>query len=448
MPTNTGLLMDRKRVTNSTPACTCRLPRAGRVFARLLIFCKPATGRRASPYEQEIRLANANYFRLKHIIKKRKSSDRAARPATLIVLTPAFPENELATWWVPSQQLMVKALQENHPGTRINVLSLLYPHHEQSYLWHGIRVQAFDGLHKRRSRKLLLYHQVWLALQRQRRQYEVIGLFSCWNGECAFLAQYFGKLYGIPHISWICGQDAKPSNPWVRFIRPKAQQLAAMSTSLRELYQHSHGIRPGHLLPNAIDQRMFPADLPAVRDIDIMAAGSFEPLKQYDLYARLIGQLCRSLPHLKAIHCGIGREQAQVEAIIDALDLHQHLSLLGGKPQGEVLALMQRSKVFLHTSLYEGCSTVCLEALYAGAQVVSFCYPFDHPVPNWHVVADAAAMESKALALLLDDTVTHERVLCHNMNDSARALMQLFTTAQQELAALESFPPHPLPVAD
>lgn len=345
---------------------------------------------------------------------------------TLVVITPAFPENESATWWVPSQQLMVKALQENYPGIKIIVLALLYPCHQEVYQWHGIDVQAFDGTHHRKGKRLLLYKRIWTTLRSLRRHHQIIGLFSFWSGECAFIGQYFGKLHAIRHISWICGQDAKKENRWVRFIRPRDHQLAAMGATLRDLYQRSHGVRPLHLVPNAIDQRVFPTNLPAVRDIEVMAAGSFEPLKQYDLYARIVGWLQQSIPGIKAIHCGLGREQEKVKGVIEELHLEDHLSLLGGKPHAEVLALMQRSKVFLHTSRYEGCSTVCLEALYAGAHVISFCYPFDHPVAHWHVVPDAEAMQQKALELLTAATTTHERILYHSMNDSARSVMQLF----------------------
>lgn len=349
------------------------------------------------------------------------------KPETLVVVSPAFPEHESATWWVPSQQLMVKALQENFPGIKITVLSLLYPYHQSSYSWHGITIKAFDGTHHRKAKRLLLWKNVWASLQSIRRQYDIIGLFSFWNGECAFISQYFGRLYSIKHISWICGQDAKKENKWVRFIRPRSHQLAAMGTSLRDLYRHSHGIQPQYLIPNAIDQRLFPPTLPATRDIDIMAAGSFEPLKQYDLYAEIIDQLRPSFPALKAIHCGQGREMEKVTGIIHRLGLQDHLTLLGGKPHTEVLALMQHSKVFLHTSRYEGCSTVCLEALYAGAHVISFCYPFDHPVAHWHVVKNAAAMQAKAIEILGNPSTTYERVLYHSMDDSAKAIMELFT---------------------
>lgn len=352
------------------------------------------------------------------------------KPETLVVVTPAFPDQEAATWWVPSQQGMVKALQENFPGIRIVVLSLLYPQQQSAYTWHNIEVIPFNGMYYRKWKRPALWKKVWQSLQRLRRQYSLIGLFSFWNGECAFICQYFGRLYGIRHISWICGQDATKQNKWVRFIRPRGHQLAAMGAFLRDQYHRSHGIQPLHLVPNAINPQAFPATPPATRDIDLMAAGSFEPLKRYDLYATMVAAIRQSLPAIKAIHCGLGREKEKVESIIQATSLGNTLSLLGGRPHQEVLAWMQRSKVFLHTSRYEGCSTVCLEALYAGAHVISFCYPFDHPVHHWHVVADAEAMAAKAIQLLSDPATDYTPVLCHSMDESAKTVMALFTGNQ------------------
>lgn len=348
------------------------------------------------------------------------------KPETLVVITPAFPEHESASWWVPSQQAMVKALQDNFPQLRVTVLSIIYPYQSASYQWHGIPVQSFDGMHHRKFKRLLLWTKVWRSLQQLRKQHHIIGLFSFWSGECAFIGQYFSRRYSIKHISWICGQDAKKENRWVRFIRPKADQLAAMSASLRNQFSISHGITPLHLVPNAIDPAVFAGTENTSRDIDIMAAGSFEPLKQYDLYAEIVGTLRFSFPTIRAIHCGQGREKEKVEDIIRKLKLEAYLSLLGGRPHKEVIALMQRSKLFLHTSRYEGCSTVCLEALYAGAQVISFCYPFDHPVPHWHVVTNAEAMIAKAKELLQSPETSYTPVLLNTMEQSAKAVMELF----------------------
>ncbi len=346
----------------------------------------------------------------------------------MVILSPAFPENEAATYWVPSQQLMVKALKKNFPQVNIIVLALLYPYHRSSYLWHDVEVISFDGMHRRKFKRPGLWRDTWKALEKIHCKNDIIGLLSFWCGECAFVANYFARKHSLKHFIWICGQDARKTNRWVPFIRPKAQQLLAMSDFLVKEFYKNHGIRPQRVIPNAIDPEMF---LPtnAQRDIDILAVGSFEPLKQYDVFTNVILQLKSSLPEIHAFHCGIGREQQKIELLIKSSGLENNLELLGAKTHEETIQLMQRTKLFLHTSSYEGFSTVCIEALSAGAHVISFHYPLGHAVSHWHVVNTPEEMRTKALDLLNDPTIEYSPVLIYTMDKSAKSIMNLFSNS-------------------
>jgi len=345
---------------------------------------------------------------------------------TLVILSPAFPENEAATYWVPSQQLMVKSLKRNYPELNIIVLAILYPYHTSSYQWNGINITSFNGTHKRKFRRISLWRNIWRKLKSVSNEHNIIGIFSFWCGEFAFIGNRFAKKHSLKHLIWICGQDARKLNKWVRFIRPEEDQLLAMSWSLVNEFYKNHGIKPKYIIPNAIDPQSFPQSTSPVKDIDILGVGSFEPLKRYDLFTGIIKSLSSSLPEIKAFHCGIGREKEKIESLIGRLHLKNNLQLLGGKTQEEVLQLMQRTKVFLHTSNYEGFSTVCLEALYAGAHVISFCYPLDHAVPHWHIVNSEEEMKTKALEILQNHRQDYSPVMLYSMDDSAKAAMKLF----------------------
>lgn len=87
---------------------------------------------------------------------------------------------------------------------------------------------------------------------------------------------------------------------------------------------------------------------------------------------------------------------------------------------------MQRSRVLLHTSSYEGFSTVCLEALYAGAHVVSFHQPLASPVRHWHIAAGREEMTKEVLAVLQDPGTDYTQVLVFSMDGSARSMLELF----------------------
>lgn len=348
------------------------------------------------------------------------------RTKTLVILSPAFPESETASNWVLSQQLFVKTLKEQYPSLQIIVYSFLYPNHTGSYSWHGASVTPFNGMHKRKLRRIFLWRTIWQKLKTISRNNEVIGIFSFWCGECALLGHYFGKRYSIKHYCWICGQDARKSNKLVKFIRPRAEELIAMSGFLARRFYKSHGITPQHIIPNAIDSRQFPALLPAIRDIDVLGVGSLEPQKQYRLFIAAVDELRQQLPGIKAVLCGSGPEKAALEALIKERQLENNIRLLDLTPHAEVLQLMQRTKVLLHPSAYEGFSTVCLEALYAGAQVISFCDPMEGPIPHWHVVRHTGEMAGKALTLLQSADTQYKPVMVYSMENSVQAVMKLF----------------------
>jgi glycosyltransferase involved in cell wall biosynthesis len=302
----------------------------------------------------------------------------------------------------------------------------LFPPKKTEYTWHGIKVLSFDGKHLPNIRRLSLFFAIWKALKKIKKENNVIGLLSFWCRECALVGKWFAKWNSLKHFCWICGQDARKMNKMVKLIRPKAGELIAMSNFLAVEFERNHSIKPAHIIPNAIDPSSFPA-VTMERDIDILGAGSFEPLKQYDLFTRIVKEVQQKLPRVRAYHCGIGVEKENVQLLIKELKLENSLQLLGGKTHEELIGLMQRTKVFLHPSNYEGFSTVCLEALYAGAHVVSFCDPMEGNIAHWHIVQTKEEMIEKSLEILQQPHTEYTSVLVHSMDETVKAVMKLFS---------------------
>jgi glycosyltransferase involved in cell wall biosynthesis len=344
---------------------------------------------------------------------------------TLVIMTPAFPKGESETYWVPSQQLFVKSLKKNFPDLNIIVLAYLYPAVRAEYSWNNIQVKSFDGIHYPNIQKLILFNQLWKSLKKIRKENKLTGILSFWCREGALIGKWFSKRYKLKHISWICGQDARKENKLVSYISPCEDELAAMSDFLANEFKKNHGIRPKYIVENAIDPELFPAETKE-RDIDILGVGSFEPLKHYDVFAEVINSVKSKFPGVKAFHCGIGREEKKIRALIKEFGLENNFTLLGGKTHKEVLQLMQRTKVFLHPSSYEGFSTVCLEAIYSGARVISFTRPMHSEIKNWNVVKSKQEMVEKSLEFLSTKQLVYERVLIYSMDDTAKAMMSLF----------------------
>src|SRR5690606_40448538 len=90
----------------------------------------------------------------------------------------------------------------------------------------------------------------------------------------------------------------------------------------------------------------------------------------------------------------------------------------------KALAMMQQSKILLHPSSYEGYSSACLEALYAGCHVISFTRAENRDINHWHVVGSQKEMIAKAAQILKGRDFSS--VLVHTMEDTARKMIELF----------------------
>ncbi len=343
----------------------------------------------------------------------------------LVILTPGFAVNEADSTCLPAQQTFIRALNKNFRDLKIIIVSFQYPFIASPYEWFGNTVIPLNGRGKGKIYRLLLWRRAWRVLKKINQENNIIGLFSFWCTECALAGTYFGKWYHLKHYSWILGQDARKQNPYIKWIRPGAPELVAMSGFLAEEFSKNYGVTPAHVITNGIDTSLYPSP-DTKKDIDILGAGSLIPLKNYDVFIDIIKELSSYIPAVKSVICGKGPEENNLQSMICKASLKNNIILAGEKPHPEVLQWMCRTKVFLHTSSYEGFSTVCLEALYAGAHVISFCNPKTGTIKNWHIVYTREEMLRLALKLLQDPDTNYEPVLPFSMDDSAKQVMKLF----------------------
>jgi len=344
---------------------------------------------------------------------------------TLVILSPGFPKDEADTTCLPTQQLFVKSLQAQYPGLKIVVLAFRYPFVKATYKWHGVGIISLNNRRKGFINHLALWWRIWRLLGRLKTQHNIIGLLSFWCTEYAMVAKYFAIRNGLKHFIWLKGQDARAGNQFVRLIKPKDDELIAISDFVADEFYRNYKVRPLHVVPNAIDEPLF-IDEQAERDIDILGVGSLIPLKQYDVFIKVVKELKAKIPDIRTVICGKGPEADNLKAAIRIQLLDKHIALIGEQPHNEVLKLMQRSKILLHPSSYEGFSTVCLEALYAGMHVISFHKPMKESIKNWNVVKDKNEMTQKVMELLVDSNIKFERVRVYAMEGAVSAIMDLF----------------------
>ncbi|XZF13657.1 glycosyltransferase [Chitinophagaceae bacterium MMS25-I14] len=344
---------------------------------------------------------------------------------TLIILSPAFAAYE-GDVWLPSQSELIRTLNRLYPSLNIIILAFHYPvSATKEHSWYGNRVITFGAGMKGGFRSPLLWLRVWRCLKQLKKQCNFIGLFSFFCSESAFVGHYFARFNKLKHYIWVMGLDAQKNNKQVRRIHPSADELVCISDFLQEEFERSHGIRPAHVIPIGIDTRLFSDETPE-RIIDLLGVGSLSPLKQYDVFIEVVKEVQAQLPGVSAMICGDGSEREILQQQIRAAGLEEHISMAGAKPHEETLHQMQKSKILLHPSRYEGFGMVNAEALYAGAHVISFVKPMHAAIPHWHIVQTKEEMAQKAIELLTNERTEYRNIVTYTMEDSAKRIRELY----------------------
>ena len=343
----------------------------------------------------------------------------------LLICSPGFAANEADTTCLPAQQQLILSINKNFPAVTIIILAFQYPFSSLPYQWNGNQVIPFGGNNKKRLYRLLLWFRIWRKLNVLKNKYELKGIACFWYGECTLIGRLFAKGNDLPCRTWILGQDAKQGNRYAKWLKPLPDELVAISDFVAREFEKNYAVRPGHIIPNAVTPALFP-EYYGHRNIDLIGVGSLIALKRYDLFIQVVTELKKENPFLKAVICGKGEEKNKLESLIKDNGLIDNITLTGELPYTEVLQLMQRSKILLHPSSYEGFSGVCLEALYAGAHVISFCNPKNAWIRQWHIAGSINEMTAIAAGLLKDTETVYRSVLAYDMDDSAESFMQLF----------------------
>ncbi|NJM24414.1 MAG: glycosyltransferase [Bacteroidia bacterium] len=319
------------------------------------------------------------------------------RPCFIIV-SPGFPVSENDTTCLPAQQQFVRALNRNFPHLQILIVTLFHPDHDRMYQWFGNTVLSMGG----RSYGKLLRPLLWRRAVKEgiigAVGLRIEGVLSLWCSDSAWVGKQLAKRLGVSHKCWILGQDARVGNWFVRLVRPAAYNLIALSPFLAAEFEKNYGVRPAHLVRNSVDIHNS-APVAETRDIDILGVGSLTTLKQWHVLTEVVARLRESLPSIKVWLAGKGPEAEHIRKEIARRHLDGNITLAGEVEHRDVLALMQRVKILLHPSSYEGYSGACLEALHAGCHVVSFTKAEDHPVRHWHVLRDEKEMTATCLEI-------------------------------------------------
>ena len=343
----------------------------------------------------------------------------------VIIVTPGFPENEQDTTCLPAFQQFALSAKKCFPQLSLVILTFQYPFTKKEYEWHGIKVISLGGKNNSGFFRVLIWIRAYLTLRKIKRQNTVVGLLSLWLTECSLVAKYFSKFNGLKHYMWLIGQDAKLTNAYIARIKPKGDNIIAMSDFLREEFFKNHKQIPFMVAENGINESAFPILNKSHRSIDIIGVGSLSALKNYRLFIEVISNVQKKHPNIKAAIIGAGEKEENLKDLVKQLQLQNTIAFLGLLPHTKVFEWMNDSKLFLHTSDYEGNSTVLMEALYSGCKVVSKQSLRATPVKNLHIKTTKEEMINCSLQIL-QENAPPERVVFNTMDKSAEKIISLF----------------------
>ena len=340
----------------------------------------------------------------------------------LLILTPGFPKDEQDTTCLPAIQKFVVCYQRVFPLRKISIISLQYPHYASTYIWKGIDVYSLGGNNKKGIRNAIVILRAALKAISVNNRDKINGIISFWLTDTSLAGKFISQILGIGHVIWMHGQDAKPGNNYYKRVRPDPEKLIAISDFQNEIFYKSYGIKAKHVVHNGIDLENFPAFNKDTRPIDLFAAGYLNQLKRYDLFIELIKYLKENgFENIKAVLAGDGTLRNELKHFAERYNLEINIEFRGEIPHPEVLKLMNNSKIFIHTSEYEGHSNVLIEALYSGCKVLSFIPVDTKPVDGFILCRDLEDMKAKSLQLLNNQQQYH-RGAVYDMTHSVKQI--------------------------
>jgi glycosyltransferase involved in cell wall biosynthesis len=139
----------------------------------------------------------------------------------------------------------------------------------------------------------------------------------------------------------------------------------------------------------------------------------------------VIAQAKKQFPNIRCVLLGDGEQKQMIQKKINALNLNENIVLKGSIPHKDVLQYMANSKVFLHTSGYEGSSGVIMEALYSGCYVVSTISVSLGPVKHVQIANNVNGLAGKIADLLGQEELKHEKVIFNTMKSSTEELISI-----------------------
>jgi len=221
---------------------------------------------------------------------------------------------------------------------------------------------------------------MWLAPVLVDRGIDVV--HAHFGSVAATVARLVQRLTGIPYLFTAHAKDIYHEDVDDRDLRAKLAGASAVVTVsdynldyLRTVF--GHDARNVVRIYNGLPLQRFPYTPPLDRPRHIVAVGRLVEKKGFDVLIDACRILAARGEPFTCDLIGSGPNDAALRRQIDAAVLGEHVRLVGPRPQGEVIAAVQRAAVFAAPCIVgkdgnrDGLPTVLIEAMALGTPCVS-----------------------------------------------------------------------------
>jgi glycosyltransferase involved in cell wall biosynthesis len=161
--------------------------------------------------------------------------------------------------------------------------------------------------------------------------------------------------------------------PWLEqlylYVLRRADVVMVTGSETKKYLAH-HGVAADriHLISQKIDAHRFRPVPEVRRDYDLIITAQLIPRKRIDLFLRIVADLRRRHPQIRAAILGDGPLRADLERLADSLGIGEQVDFLGFHQDTE--RYYNRARIFVLTSSAEGLSVAMMEAMCCGLPAV------------------------------------------------------------------------------
>ena len=289
----------------------------------------------------------------------------------IVLLVPGFPANEEDSTCIPFLQEFVISLVAAHEDIAIHIITFQYPYTKGKYKWKGAWVYSLGGKNKKFPARIVTWLRALSSFLQIKRDYEIVAIQSVWLTETAMMGAWLSRIHNIKHIGYAVGQDVLKKNKYLKYLDYAHIRLVATTESIASTFHASTEKKITDIIPQGVNENIL--NIPEEpKTIDIIGVGNITPLKNYSAFIDAILALQKDFPGLKSCIIGNGEQMEEIKSKVFKNGLQHTIELTGELPHETTIGMMNKSKIFLHPSTYEGQCTAIMEALAMGCIVVCF----------------------------------------------------------------------------